>query len=570
MSALALAGLLHTGAVAALTLTGFDVRGIADPELSENVRARLGALRAEVGVSITEARLSYLLRNAPEEVRKALEPFGYYEPQVEVTPQRSGETATIVIDVTPGPAIKVERHQIVLEGEGADDSVLQRRRDRFLPRPGDVLRHPLYEQSKSRLQRSLAERGYFDAALMTHRVAVTRAAQSATIELKVDTGRRYRFGATTYEGSHIDPDVLERVVPYEAGDVFHQARLVALHERLVELDYFGYVDIQPQPEEGGEAIAPVTVSLTPAKRTIYTAGIGYGTDTGPSLRAGVERRYVNARGHKLGAEVEIGGRRSSFAVLYRMPALHWLPGWWSIGANARDEKFGDFDSRIFEVVGARSVDWEGFRFSGELHVRQESFDDVDVFLVYPEIRAGRTTSDDALYPNRGYRVSVGLAAGSGALGSDLDFARLYGSASFVHRLSPSNRLLLRGEVGHLETDAFARMPPSLRFFAGGDRSIRGYGYHELGERDQDGRTIGGRNLVVASVEIEHMFNPQWGIAGFVDAGNAFNGSDLDPRVGVGVGARWRSPVGPVRVDLGVGLDDPDSAVQLHLNIGPDL
>jgi translocation and assembly module TamA len=129
-------------------------------------------------------------------------------------------------------------------------------------------------------------------------------------------------------------------------------------------------------------------------------------------------------------------------------------------------------------------------------------------------------------------------------------------------------LLVRGEIGRTFTGNFADLPPSLRFYAGGDNSVRGYGYQEIGPRVND-RNVGGRNLAVFSVEGERRFTNTWGMAAFVDAGDAFDSSP-QMRVGVGVGLRWRSPVGPVRIDIAHGLDDPASPVRLHLNIGTDL
>ncbi|MEO8742502.1 MAG: BamA/TamA family outer membrane protein, partial [Lysobacteraceae bacterium] len=161
-----------------------------------------------------------------------------------------------------------------------------------------------------------------------------------------------------------------------------------------------------------------------------------------------------------------------------------------------------------------------------------------------------------------------LRGGSTAIGSDVSFVQARVQASFVRSFGHRNRLLLRGEIGRTFTGNFDQLPPSLRFFAGGDRSVRGYGYQEIGPR-VNGKNIGGRNLAVFSIEGEHRITQTWGAAAFVDAGDAFNASP-HAHVGIGVGLRWRSPVGPVRIDIAHGLNDPQSPLRLHLNIGPDL
>ena len=166
-----------------------------------------------------------------------------------------------------------------------------------------------------------------------------------------------------------------------------------------------------------------------------------------------------------------------------------------------------------------------------------------------------------------------LRGGVEGAGSDASFAQAHASARWYRGLGERSRLIARGELGHTFTDALIDMPPSLRFFAGGDRSIRGYAWREVGPRipGSDGKqyALGAKNVATGSIEFEQYFNDSWGAAVFVDSGSAFDGTP-DWHTGVGVGVRWRSPVGPLRVDIARGLNDPDSGFQLYLNIGADL
>ena len=188
---------------------------------------------------------------------------------------------------------------------------------------------------------------------------------------------------------------------------------------------------------------------------------------------------------------------------------------------------------------------------------------------FPELSAEYIDVDDRLYPRAGLGGSLRLRAAPGGFGSDAGFSQLYARASWFHGLGPADRLIVRGQLGHTWTDVLTDLPPSLRFYAGGDRSIRGYDYHEVGPRIGD-FGIGANNLVTASTEYEHYFNASWGGAVFVDSGSAFNGKHPDWHTGVGVGVRWRSPVGPVRVDIARGLNDPRSSFTLNLSFGADL
>ncbi|MGH8500845.1 MAG: autotransporter assembly complex protein TamA, partial [Methylococcales bacterium] len=168
---------------------------------------------------------------------------------------------------------------------------------------------------------------------------------------------------------------------------------------------------------------------------------------------------------------------------------------------------------------------------------------------------------------KGYRFFLEARTGAKAIGSDIDFVQLRAEANYIRAIGANNRILLRGELGTTFSDDFALFPPSQRFYAGGDHSIRGYGYREIGEGV--GAIVGGQHIAVASIEFEHMFTPSWGAAAFVDAGDAFD-EQFKTNVGVGLGLRWRSPVGPIRFDLARGLNEPDQSIRLHISLGPDL
>jgi translocation and assembly module TamA len=566
-----LIALLIGAPAGALQLREVRVSGV-DDELLVNVRGRMGLTQHPAGTALTEARLDYLVQQAPDEARQALEPFGFYDAEVEVEPRRSGDSVRVDVRIRPGDPVRVRERRIDLHGPGAADPPLAELIARFEPERGDPFDHRVYESSKRSIQRALQQRGYFDAEARTTRVEVTRASRSADIELDWDTGPRARFGELRFAGSHINEALLHSRADVVAGAPFDQAELLLLHQKLLELDYFSVIDVQPQLEEasGDPPRVPIEVSLQPAARSVYRAGLSYGTDNGAGIRLGFDRRWVNRRGDKIVSEADISQRSTAIALQYRIPAWRRLPGWWTVGTIARQERRGAIESEIGGFLVSRSFEWLDDKWTAEARVERERFDDQYTSLVYPALRWDRTRLNDPLYPNSGYGFTVQGRAGNAAIGSQVDFAQLHLQMRLAIGFGERQRLLLRGEVGRTFGDDLQQLPPSLRFFAGGDRSVRGYGYQELGPRDDDGRVIGGRNLLVASAEFEHMFTATWGGAVFVDAGNAFNLRDFSPAVGVGVGVRWRSPIGPIRLDIGHGLDQPEATVRLHLTIGPQL
>jgi translocation and assembly module TamA len=195
-------------------------------------------------------------------------------------------------------------------------------------------------------------------------------------------------------------------------------------------------------------------------------------------------------------------------------------------------------------------------------------------FLYPSLRGEYIDADNRLFPRDAFGLTLELRGGLNGLGSDASFLQAWGLARWYRGLGERNRLIVRGEAGYTFTNGLVDMPPSLRFFAGGDRSIRGYAYREVGPTlvTDSGKkyALGAKNVLTGSVEFEHYFNETWGAAGFVDGGDAFDDDRPDFHTGVGIGLRWRSPVGPVRLDIAHGLYHPDSQYEIYLNIGADL
>ena len=586
-AALLIAALLAGAAerAAALELRSVTVQGLADEEMRDNVDDALSLQRLNPNRRklLSESRLSYLLRQLPREVRGAMEPFGYYDPKVDAQVQRDGDLVSVVVTVQPGEPVQVRGRDLAMTGAAGDDSALMRRLQRFRPREGQPFHHGVYEDSKAAMDRALAERGYFDADLVTHQVTVNRAERSADIQLAWASGDRHRLGEARFEGHTFRPGLLEKLVPWQPGAPYEQSQLLALQASLAELDYFSAIDVTPLPDESEALDVPVKVALAMGKRNVYSAGLRIGTDTGLGVTGGVERRWVNDRGHKLKALASLAQRKNDVTVQYKIPAFKWLDGWYTVAASVREEPIDLVDSQLAELVGSRSGRLGNWDLVAAMNLRRERFEDSRTGadysysnLVFPSLSAKWQRSDDALYPRRAVGMTLELRGGSTALGSDLDFVQLSAKGQWIRAFGHRDRLLLRGEAGTTVSDEFARFPPSLRFYAGGDRSVRGYAYREIGQAfetiDGDRFVFGGKHLMVASVEYERMFTREWGGAVFVDAGDAFDSFDAyDWEVGVGFGVRWRSPVGPVRVDIAHGLgDSAQSSLRLHFNIGPDL
>ena len=609
--ALALAGAALPAS--AISVTRIEVSGLPNELMAQNVRVSL-SLNDELGKDLSARRLNYLLREAEAETREALEPFGYYSPTIVIqrsdrnqpedddgepaarnagavnAGERGKRTLSVSIRIDPGTPVRVRGWQVDVAGDAAGDRQVGAALETFVPRKGEVLDHTLYEASKAKVSRTLAARGYFDADFAAHRVEVTRAENAADIDLRWTSGTRYALGTVTFTqapNAIIRDSLLQKLVGWEPGEAYDADEVERLRRSLVALDYFGLVEVLPQPDTSADAdkIATVQVNLTPAPRSIYTAGVNYGTQSGAGFTLGLERRYLNSRGHKALAQLDYANKRKTATVQYRVPAFAWLDGWFTASLQAADEQTDALDSRRVEFVASRSGQYnDRLNLVASAHVLRERWSyftlnkPTQVYeyasFAFPALRAEYIDVDDRLAPRRGAGGTLMVRGGKGGADGDATFAQLHASAQWFHGFDADSRLIVRGEAGHTFTGELLELPPSLRFYAGGDRSVRGYGWREIGPRIRDSAgnayAIGASNVLTASIEYERYFRGPWGAAFFIDSGSAFEGKQPDMRTGVGIGVRWRSPVGPVRIDIARGLDSPDSPFTLHLNIGADL
>jgi len=579
---LALAGTAHArGTIDKVNIEGLDSGD--DAEMIENIEVSLSLFQT-IGKPQGESRLEYLLNQAQDQTRTALEPFGYYSPTITIDAPRNGDKLNVVIHVDKGEPVRVRNSHIVLTGWAEDDQYLQRDVRDFQPAIGAVFNHTQYEASKIRITRRLAERGYFDADFTQRRVEVTRAEHAADIDLSWDSGRRYDMGPVRFQYDYFVPGLFDPLVYWDEGSYYHEGKLDRLRESLNKLGYFSTIDIQPKPEEAdADGRVPIDVRLERAKRTIYSAGLSYGSESGPGVRGGLERRYVNSRGHKMDTQLDFAQKRKSLTTAYRIPAFGWLDGWYSFTAGYYDEQTDYIDLRNVKLSASRSGEindnWTAIASINALRERwrYSTNDQPDPFyqyatFVYPQIEARFTNVDNRTFPRKGIAARMFVRGGVEGVGSDTSFVQAWGQMFWFVGVGETDRLIMRGEAGSTWTADLVSMPPSLRFFAGGDNSIRGYAFREVGPRTPppDKYALGGKQVLTGSIEYERYFKGgPWGAAVFVDSGSAFDNRP-DFHTGVGVGLRWRSPIGPVRVDVAHGLKDPDSQFQLYINVGANL
>lgn len=603
--------LLLAGAGPAAASVRIEIEGIRGATLRENLE-RAAPLYAWRERRISPAQARRLHAQGPEALLRTLEAFGYYRATVEGELSRQGEDWVARYRVRVGNAIRVRDLDIGFLGEGAGDPGLAALLPGFPLQPGDRLVHGDWERGKSALGAAIEGRGYLRARQATSQVRVHREDRAADIVLAWDTGPRYRYGETVFEGAQFDDDFMQRFVRHRPGQPYLADDLLALQRRLIDADYFAFVSVSPRiarrrgpagelvagrpgeeraapggtGDDGGQDEAaedgdgdaapsvPIIVEVTPAPRDVYTAGVSIGTDSGVGVRGSVLRRWVNRRGHRVSAEAELSQRRTAAAANYAMPRPGEGMRTLNVGVSHLREETDTSESDTTSLYAMENRLWRGWLRDLGLRAMYGDFEVAgqrgSSTLVFAEGRLSRRVANDDLFPTRGWSLSLEARAGSEALLSDTDFVQLRAEARLIHPLGERQRLHLRGQLGATWVDDFGALPPPLRFYAGGDRTVRGYGFQTLGPEDEQGRVLGGEHLAVASVEFERDVARDWSVAGFVDSGNAYTQGRFRTRTGIGAGVRWRSPVGLVRLDVAHGLDAPDRQIALHLVIGPSL
>ena len=566
----ALAASPAAGATLDLTISGIP----ADLEVS--ARAQL-AISAYVGREVSEPQVKRLMGSGDAQIRTALEAYGYYEARVEQRLENEPGKFHVYFNVTLGPPVLVTISHVQMAGEAQTLPAVEAALANFVPRVGDRLDHGLYETSKAKVQSALSDNGFLKAELLKHRVEVVSRERTAGIDLAWQSGPRYRFGAVHFSETQFKPEFLQRFLPWQDNDFYSASKLLELQQRLANGDYFGSVLVQPRIEQAADLTVPVDVALSPAKRNVYSGSLYASTDTGVGVKLGWQRRWLNASGHKLTTDLDVAQRLQAASTSYIIP----LPGTsdWRLnfGLTYRDETTDTSVSRTFKFVANETRKWRELTAIYGLQLVSGDFDIGDFThgnstLLYAEASLTRTHADDPTFPRSGYNWTAAVRAGPEIGGASTRFAAIGGRAKWLRALTPNTRLILRANLAGMTVDDFDRLPPELRFFAGGDRSIRGFDYQALGSRNEAGDVLGGEYLAVASAEWEYYFRKDWGIATFVDGGDAFFKDTFTLNVGAGIGARWKSPVGVVRLDIGVPvkteLDNKD--LRFHLVIGPDL
>jgi translocation and assembly module TamA len=566
--------LLAPTAARAATLD-VSVQGLTGA-VRDNVLGSLSIYQERGRGDLTDARIRQLHATATEEIRTALQPFGYYRPKVDASLDVDQKTDhwTARYAIEPGPPLSVTKVEVHLSGEGSSDDAFQTLRDRFPISRGEPLNQAAYEQAKKHFQSVAAERGYFDLRFTRHEIRIDLETYQAQIYLDVDTGVRYRFGDLYVEQNLLTPDLIRRYVRISPGDYYTTQALLDAQNALTASNYFTDVQVDADRSQARDHTIPITIHLKPRPQNKYSAGLGYGTDTGVRGQLGWERYYLNPQGHHARIDLRDSQIDRSLTAGYFIPIrnprndqLGFTGGFEETDTDTATNKTRrlavsrtNVRGHLLEVLSL-TYQVEEFDVSGQTG---------NPTLVLPGVNWTYYWGNERIYTRSGASAMLDLRGAAETLGSDISMRQARFQLRDIFPVATFGRVITRFDVGHTNTKDFTQLPASLRFFAGGDTSVRGYAYNTLGPVDAQGNVIGGPDLLVGSVEYEQHLSGNWSAAVFYDTGNALN-SFRDPlRKGAGIGVRYRTPVGEIRVDIAEALSEPGHPRRFHIYFGPDL
>ncbi|MFO8155719.1 MAG: autotransporter assembly complex protein TamA [Pseudomonadota bacterium] len=569
-------GVAEENGAPAPSRSAIEVRlhGLDDPEVHANVQNHLPLYRHRERTDLSAEDIRRFHARSGPAIRRGLEPFGYYRPEYTASLEPTSDGWRAEYRVDPGPRVSVDDVTLRISGPAAELNALREWQRDYPLKAGEPLEHSVHDDALRRLDRIAREHGLFDARFEERAIRVDAEATSARITIHFETGPRYRMGETTFRGSDLSSSLLDRFRSYEPGDPFRTGNLLQLQRDLSDTGYFQRVEVTPMPAE--ETRTPIAVDLVDQPPTRYTAGIGYGTDTGPRISGGIERRYLNRHGHRAGINVELSTIRQELGAGYTIPL-----------DDPRHEALSTRLSRVeSETDTSELVQWKArialARVRGRwlrtvsLSAEQEDYtigeEEARSRLVLPGIawrNLNRPTSSGERRRTR--RLGLELRGASEGLASDASLFQIRARAgeSIPLDVAERHRLVGRLDLGATAVEDIAALPASLRFFTGGDRSIRGYSYQSLGPDDDNGDVIGGQHLAVFGLDYEYSVRGNLATALFHDIGSAFGPDSPVFHRGAGIGMRWYLPVGALALDLARPLKK-ESSWRFHLSLRAEL
>ena len=604
-----------------------SVRGV-DGVLKDNVMAHVGAVRFGRRDQLSERTKQEIISNGIRDTREALRPFGYYSPDIQAAVITRGDGEHVLdLRVSPGPPIVVTSVSITVSGEGADQERLLRWKNSWPLASGSQLDQTVWESYKREGIEQAEYIGFLAAEFAVSEIALDLNANTATLTVDLDTGRRFVIGNIDFGEHTLRPGIVEGIPRFETGDYYNKRLMDRFRVDLQAAGWFTDVTVIEQENETTDPPSvDLQLRLLTEYRNRYQGALGFGTDTGIRLQGNFIRTPMTSRGDRL--DIGVGWREvdgeTALRGTYRVPRMGFRRQYWVIDGALKFEnrdlevKRSDEDEDFIKLANGNINELHA-RF-GRLRVRNRKSGEQQLFTrpfvqfltSQSDYSPASIVRDDVAVPVDVGTIAQGTvnAASVGFEASLVDvrgrawetvgrrerawiftsfyneadnseFTQLYFQTRRIYNVAERFKFILRGEIGYTDAQvdevildvgdfplelSVTRLPNFYRFRAGGSASVRGYGFEQLSNNN-----IGSNNIITASIETEYRVLENWSGAVFADIGNAFNDwSNPELKLGVGVGIRWYSIAGPIRLDVAQATDFNGRPWTIHFTIGTRL
>ncbi|MGO2320149.1 MAG: autotransporter assembly complex protein TamA [Vibrio toranzoniae] len=539
----------------------FEVKGL-NKTLTENVELYLKPLADVPTSKLSKTKLT-------QRVQDALNPYGYYHSQLNIL---ASDPESLVLEIDSGPVMRIKDSVIKIIGEASEDSDFINVLEKNKLASGCALSHPEYDRVKREILSLAKRKGYFDGQFIESEMEVIPSENVANIHLQFSSGARYKFGSLSIPDDGVDPLRIGKIPTFKQGDYFDTIKLGQLQSDLSETQWFRSVVVHGDFKELESNLeVPIKIVAQPSSRNIVQVGGGYSTDLGLRASLNWSKPWYNRRGHSFETKTYLSQQEQSLKLGYKIPTQEVTTDYYGIQFESkridhRDTKSFTNDLK-FERYWQLDSDWQSTIYVKYLHEQYSQASEEDQSqLLLPGISFSQVDrKNDQLEIN--HRHIYSLEYSDPSLLSDSRLLRLEGSSVVSWDISEQQKLHFHSNVGINIAKSLSDVPSSLRYFAGGDGNLRGYGYESISPKDENGELTGARYMLTAGIEYQHQVYRSIWMGAFLDVGDAFD-DKADWKRGTGLSLIWNSHFMPVKLDFAYGLDAPEGdEFRIHFSLG---
>ncbi len=555
----------------------YQVEITAPAPLKDLLQKHLDMLKWRDNPRMNPAEWQRLFSLAPQNIKDLIATEGYFASKIKSTFENQSGVYLAKFVVEAGEPVLVSNVALKFTGEIATQPAdakpsVEKLRETWPLKQGEPFRQADWNQAKRKLLTEFLVERYPNASISNSKAEVNIETQTVALSVEIDSGAAIRFGDTTIEGlKRYKPRVVENLNPIKPGRIYNQSDMLTFQTRLQESGYFQSVEVSADTLNSSNSaepnIAPIKVTAVENRSIKMGIGAGFSTNTGPRVQLSVYDLNLLNLGWRLSSNLKLEKNAQVLTSEIHLPITK---------AGFRDSLNADVSHTLIEGLDLTIVQTGVKRAWGDR--KREQYVTANLLTEHssPEGASSDSTyagtlgygiilrhTDNDLNPTRGYLLNVQFTGAPLTSTANGIFLQSHVKAQAYYPITSSTQFIARAEIGLVNGKNSA--PELYLFRAGGDQSVRGYAFQSLGIKEGDA-IVGGRYIATGSVEVVQWLTSQWGAAVFVDAGNAANSlQDLSPVYGYGLGARWKSPLGPIGADIAYG--EATGEYRFHFNIG---